>query len=617
MATASQVAAAVAVDFPEHNFSYANIDAWRVSHVHVDLDVDLAARVLRGKTTLDVSRIDHTTQPLILDTESTIIARVEYRGADGELAEIRFDLADPIVGFESFGQALIIGDLPADVQQVRIHYMTTDKASGIQWIDDAGGAPMMFTQGEAVHARSYLGAIQDNPIARATYSGTLRVPFDSERPLTVLMSGANLRQPTVVDGWAEYRVDLPQTVPSYAVGLIAGRLAYASLGRNCGVFALPDMLPAAQEALRDTATLLAAGEKLFGPYRWETYDQVMMPWSFPLGGMENARLNFLSPTELRCPNPVSAHELGHSWAGNLVTAKSWREFWLNEGVNTYVETAILREVYGDDFATVLAASNTDALSAMVQGDLSQVIPLVFPEGAEKDPDEEITPQIYYRGWLMLERIAAVCGRDALHASLTSWFQDRAFQTVTTDDFVRHMRATLADRGIERVNFDAWLYGPGLPTDAPRFVSPQLEQARAWASRWQRLPDAAALQAASVAWTYLSWGAFLAALRDPTVEQLAALDALFDLTHSADADIALAWFKVAIVSGYYATPTVAAALRAYLLHTGRVRNIRPLYTHLVATPAGKRVAQEIYAEARAGYHPLARQEIEALLGGQPE
>ena len=586
--------------------SYANSDEIRLTHVELDLDVLFDERRLRGSAMLSFDRLLEDADVLVLDTRDLTITGVESWSPTGSFDAATYSLAaaDPVLG------APLTIVLPPMATRARVTYETSPEASGLQWLTPAQTAgrahPFMFTQSQAIHARSWI-PLQDSPAVRVTYGARIRTPAG----LRAVMSAANAPD-APADG--DYRFDMPQPIPSYLIALAAGDLAFRPLGARTGVYAEPSVVAAAAEEFVDTESMMAATERLYGPYRWDRYDLLVLPPSFPFGGMENPRLTFTTPTILagdRSLVSLVAHELAHSWSGNLVTNATWRDFWLNEGFTVYLERRIVEAVYGPNREAMEAVLGLRALHADLErlGDADEILHVDL-EG--RDPDDAMTQVPYEKGALFLRHLEAAAGRERFDAFLRGYFDHFAFRSITTADFLAYASEHLLDDEAVAgtVAVEEWIRAPGLPASAPQPVSEVFSAVETAAARWAGGElRAAALETST--WTTHEWLHFLGVLPERLDRaKLAELDAAFGLTESPNAEIAHQWLFIAIRNAYRPAD---ARLERYLQEIGRRKLILPLYAALAATADGRQRARAIYRRARPGYHPIATGSIDRLLG----
>ena len=594
--------------------SYSNPAAVRVRHVDLDWDVLFRDKLLKGTSTLTIERISQT-EPLILDTRDLKIEKVET-SANG----VSFTPGNFTVGTsDKFLGAPLTIPLPAGATRVRIHYSTSPGASGLQWLEPAQTAgkkdPFMFTQSQAIHARSWI-PLQDTPSVRVTYNARVRTP----RNLLAVMSAENDAR-TPRDG--DYSFRMRQPIPSYLIALAVGDLQFRSLGPRTGVYAEPSVVVRAARELSDTEKMVVATERLYGPYRWGRYDILVLPPSFPFGGMENPRLTFATPTILAGDKSLVslvAHELAHSWSGNLVTNSTWRDFWLNEGFTVYLERRIQEAVYGQARAGMEATLGLRDLQEELAS-LEDRDEILYVDLQGRDPDEGFTEVPYEKGALFLLHLEQTFGRARFDGFLRSYFDHFAFQSITTDQFLSYLKRNLLDKNptlAARVPIDEWIYKPGLPASAPKPTSPAFARVEEQAQRWLR-GELPAAQIPMARWNTQERLHFLrfiqsafeppASAGGPAGTQLSQteksrlmgdLDRAFNLTRSGNSEVAFQWLMMSIQNQY---EPAYSRLEEFLLTVGRRKFVRPLYQELNKTPEGRNRALEIYRRARSTYHPI--------------
>ncbi|KUJ82826.1 aminopeptidase [Microbulbifer flavimaris] len=575
--------------------SFANTSDFRVKHVDLDLTVDFDRKVLEGEAKLQLKRLTDKKKPLILDTRGLEIESVEA-GHGGQLQPVKFSMGetDP-----NLGTPLKI-ELPKNATAVSIRYRTSPDASGVQWLEPqqtAGGEhPFLFTQAQAIHARSFV-PLQDTPQVRITYNATIRTPEE----LRAVMSADNDPE-AEMDGVFEF--SMPQPIPSYLLALAVGDLEFKPMGERTGVYAEPELLESAAAEFEDTESMLEATEEAYGPYRWDRYDLLILPPSFPFGGMENPRLSFITPTVIAGDKSLVAliaHELAHSWSGNLVTNASWRDLWLNEGFTTYLTNRIMQNIYGDERYRMEMALGYDDLKA----DLAD-----RPDGDEimaidlrgRDPDEVFSNIPYEKGSLFLYELEQKVGRENFDQFLLDYFNNFAFQSITTEDFEQYLEKTLLAQYPDKLDAERirqWIHEPGIPEGAPVPTSDAFSKIDPVREQWLN-GEMAAADIDTSDWTYHQWKYFLDGMPEKlSEEQLQALDSAFNLTESKNNEIAFSWLMIAVRNDYQ---PAFERLENFLTEIGRNKFLRPLYRNLVES--GKQeMAAQIFEQAKAGYHPL--------------
>lgn len=595
--------------------SFADAAQYVLRHAALDLEVDFASRRLHGAAELTVERVAPDATQLSLDTRGLDIASVALRDGSGALTPLgyRFGPPDPLLG-SALQVTVPAPSRPGTTQVVRIEYATRPDATALQWLapeQTAGRSqPFLYTQSQSIHARSWI-PVQDSPGIRFTYDARIRTP----QGVRAVMSAA----PDARSRDGDYRFTMPQPIPAYLVALAVGEIGFRALGPRTGVYAEPARLDAAAREFADLEEMLATAERLFGPYRWDRYDLLIMPPSFPIGGMENPRVSFITPTVIAGDRSLVAmitHEMSHSWSGNLVTNASWNDFWLNEGVTTYLERRVLEGVYGRRLAAmelVLGRQYLDEEIAALTADGRRADTALALDLRGRDPDEALGDVAYEKGSLFLQFLEWRTGRAAVDRFLAGYFREFAFRSVTTSEFERYLRATLLREHPGAVGdgeLRAWLYGTGVPASAPPApagVFAAVERQRdAWLSG-----DAPVDALGADAWRPQEWMRFLDTLpAGLAAARLAELDGRWRLGATGNYEIARSWLLLTVRNDY---APARPRLEEFLVGTGRHKMVKRLYEELARTPERRELGCRIYARARPGYHPLVQQLVDGIIG----
>ncbi len=587
--------------------SYAQPDVVVIRDLGLDLRVDFKEKQIRGRADLALEWRDPAARELVLDTRDLTIEKVSGKAADGPWYRLKYELdeRDPVLG-----QKLTIR-MQHPYDNVRIRYRTSPDASGLQWLEPAMTAgkaqPFMFSQSQAIHARSWV-PLQDTPSVRYTYSARIRT--DGE--LMALMSADN---PPNEPRDGDYVFRMRQPIPSYLMAIAVGDLVFKPVSERSGVWAEPATIDAAASEFADTEKMIQVAESLYGPYRWERYDILVLPPSFPFGGMENPRLTFATPTVIvgdKSLVSLIAHELAHSWSGNLVTNADWSGIWLNEGFTTYVENRIVEALYGVEAAAMERVISEGGIQREIKTMPKPAQLLDVKPVAGSDPDEALSDVPYVKGAWFLRFLEERFGRENFDAFLRGYFDHFAFQSIRTDQFVVYLKDTLMKQHPEAVSakeLDAWLEQPGIPSNAPGSQSPRFEAVDAVRKRWQT-GRIVASEIDTSGWVTQEWLHFLEGLPSKlSNEKLVELDEAFHFTASKNGEILMRWFPLAVRSDYF---EARAAMAEFLQRVGRRKLILPIYEALVASKDGRTFAQDVFNKARPGYHPITTASVEAVL-----
>ena len=583
--------------------SYANVNDVRVTHMDLDLAVDFDRRVLSGSATLQIDNMTGA-DTLILDVWDLDIRKIH---TDAQEEAISFSLGEKV---EYKGTPLRI-PVSDETEQVTVHYTTSPGARALQWVqpsETAGqSSPFLYTQSQFIMARSWIPC-QDTPEIRMTYTATIR----TEPEYLALMSARN---PQEKDAKGVYQFEMPQPIPSYLMALAVGDLEFREIGDESGVYAEPAVVEDAAWEFTETAEMIQAAEDLYGPYLWGRYDLLVLPPSFPFGGMENPRLTFVTPTIIagdRSLVSLVAHELAHSWSGNLVTNATWEDFWLNEGFTMYFEHRIIEEIKGRAFAEMENELNYRELQRVLDR-MGRENPdtRLKTNLEERDPEKAFSLIPYFKGLFFLEMLENHFGRKRWDVFLERYFDRFQFQSVTTGEFLEYLRSNLLNEkgGLEeKLRIREWIYEPGLPENCPAPDSEELELVAGTIERWQGGRPAEKLKTGE--WTTQHWLYFLQNLPDTlSAEEMQELDTAFQFTETGNMPILKEWLVLSVNSGYR---EAFSRMESFLTRVGRISLIEPVYRALAKSESGFERAKHIFEQARSGYHAMTVQAISDLL-----
>jgi leukotriene-A4 hydrolase len=590
-------------------WTFAEPETARVTHVALDLTLHFAAQEVAGTATLDILAAAGA-EKVVLDSQGLQISEV----TDQDGAPLAFTLGDPVVGK---GTPLSVAIVPAEEpgsRRIAITY-TAPAAEALQWLapeQTAGGEhPYLLSQGQPTLNRSWVPT-QDSPGIRQTWEARIVAP----KPLTVVMSGLGQGQPEDLGDLRAFRFVMDKPVAPYLIAIAAGDIAFRELGPRTGVWTEPSMLDSAAAELADTERMVEAAEALYGPYRWGRYDMIVLPPAFPYGGMENPVMTFLTPTFIAGDKSLVglvAHELAHSWSGNLVTNANWADSWLNEGFTNYFENRIMEALYGTRRASQEAALSFAGMEeALEEHGMDAPITALHLPPAEATPEGGASGIVYDKGAVFLRTVETIVGRERFDAWLRRWFDEHAFQPATSAMLLADMRANLVrgDAALdERLMLEEWIYSPGLPANAARPDPAAFAEVDAVAAVY---PDTGLVDPEHWAgWTTAERLRLLARLpRELSRQQLGDLDARIGLSQSGNKEILFAWLELALINRY--EPAVPLAER-FLATVGRRKFVLPLFRALMGQDEwGQPIARRIYAETRAGYHSVTQNSVDAVV-----
>jgi leukotriene-A4 hydrolase len=580
-----------------NNHSYGKPQEASYNHLDWNAKVDFDRQVISAEAIYQL-KVTAQAQHLILDVRHL---QIEAVLVDDQTAIWQVGKLDPILG-----APLTISITPKS-KKVKVVYSTTESSDALLWVE--GKNPFLFTQSQAILARTWIPC-QDQPALRFTYSAKVEVPAH----LLALMSARNPQK--IQEGKSGktrvYSFEQPKPIPSYLMALAVGDIAFKPISDRAGVYATPDILPSAAKELEDLEKMIQAAEKLYGPYQWERYDVLILPAAFPFGGMENPMLTFATPTILAGDKSLVsliAHELAHSWSGNLVTNETWNDFWLNEGFTVYFEFRIMEELYGYEVSEMLAA--------LAVQDLYSTIEELHPDDTrlklkldERDPDDGMNDIAYNKGYWFLRTIEERVGREKFDRFLKNYFTQHAFKVMNTEQFIEIIRTQLLDPGNYRyIGADQWIYEAGVPKNAYPIVSERIEKVDQWVEAYQ-LDVGMMKNMPWKEWMYQEQYRFLTKVKFKSLEDLKAFDVQWKVSSTGNKEILFAWILQTIEMGDRSKESTQV-LTQFLSTVGRRKFISPLYKSLKVH--GRQPEAVKYMEQyEKTYHAVTRQTVWGFL-----
>ena len=565
---------------------------------HLELSVNFQEKKLKGSVTHEFDK-NRKVKILKLDTKYLKIDSIQ----DGNGINLKYSFGE---FDELLGSPLSI-NLKPESNAVVIFYETTDKSEALDWLlpnQTAGRTfPFMYTQGQSIFTRTWI-PIQDTPGIRITYSATIKTPEN----MMAVMSAAN---PQEMDTNNVYSFEMNQPIPPYLIALAVGNIEFKAIDYRTGVYAEPSMVEECANELIDMGKMVNVAEELYGKYDWDRYDVIVLPPSFPFGGMENPRLTFATPTIIagdRSLVSLIAHELAHSWSGNLVTNATWNDFWLNEGFTVYFERRIMEALYGRDYSEMLALLGFQDLQNQIDNSLP-AMQLLRLNMMGKHPDDAMTDIAYEKGYFFLRMLEENMGRDKMDEFLKKYFKDHKFQTIVTEDFLFYLKENLLDDNYKGLNIEQWVFESGIPENCPKVNSLRFKNAESSVTTFLE-SGAEELKLKSEVWSTHEWLHFLKHLPGSLkFDQLADLDKVFNLSNSGNSEILAVWFLQSIKNDYR---PAFENLEKFLLKIGRRKFLQPLYLELSKNKDHKIWAKNVYKKARQNYHYVSFNTIDKIL-----
>ncbi|MDO5969019.1 M1 family metallopeptidase [Flavivirga aquimarina] len=580
-----------------HSFSQPNDAA--ITHLDLDINVDFDNEIIQGKASYLIK--NNEASQIILDTKFITIDKVQADGKDTTFTLGDFDT--------QLGSPLKI-DINQNTKRITVFYKTTHKTEALQWLKPRQTTdkihPFLFTQGQAILTRTWI-PIQDSPQIRITYNAKVQVPSQ----LMAVMSAENPKTKTP-DGL--YTFKMAQPISPYLIALAVGDIEYKAVSNRTGIYAEKSMVDKAHYEFSDMENMVASAEALYGTYAWEQFDVIVLPPSFPFGGMENPRLTFATPTVIAGDKSLTsliAHELAHSWSGNLVTNASWDDFWLNEGFTVYFEMRIMEALYGKDRANMLARIGRQDLEEEIEGfkDTPDDTKLKLNLKG-RNPDDGMNSIAYDKGYLFLRTLEETVGREKFDTFLKSYFQKHAFSTIHTEKFVAFLNDNLLEKHGITFNTDEWIYTAGIPDNQSIILSDKFETVEKTVQQFVKTNTVD--KTLTKDWTTQEWVHFVRNFPDDIkTEHLAMIDDAFNLTNSNNSYIAMVWYEQAINYDYHGN-NIDTKIEDFLIKVGRRWYVSTIYKAFKRNDKVE-TALAIYKKARSNYHSVTANTIDDMLG----
>jgi leukotriene-A4 hydrolase len=464
--------------------SYSQPELIKIQHVDIDWTVDFENHVLSGSALLYFDIIAESIEDILLDVRDIQIESVFVKTAAGEVP-VNFQVSDTI---KDIGSKLTVV-LPTKTDgkiTLLVKYKTSSNASALQWLtpEQTMGKkhPFLFSQCQAIHARSILPC-QDTPAVKFTYDAVLKHPAE----LTGLMSAIRLSSN---NGVTKFEQKVP--IPSYLLAIAVGALVSHDVGPRSKVWAEPEQIDEAAEEFSGTDKFLQTAESICGPYVWKQYDLLVLPPSFPYGGMENPCLTFVTPTVIAGDKSlvdVVAHEISHSWTGNLVTNMNFEHFWLNEGFTVFVEGKILGRLHGDKFRDFHSIHGLSELVDTINGQLKDTPELtkLVVDLSNLGPDDAFSSVPYMKGSTFLRYLEdSLGGPEVFEPFLRSYLDKFKYKSLVTQDFKQYLYEYFNEKNsdaLSKIDWDAWLYSEGMPPIIPKYDYSMAETCKNLANLW--------------------------------------------------------------------------------------------------------------------------------------
>ncbi|KAJ8411320.1 hypothetical protein AAFF_G00173260 [Aldrovandia affinis] len=604
--------------------SFSSPSKCTTKHLNLTYRVDFDSHVIKGKVSLTLEVLEDNFSGLTLDTKDLQIATVTANGQEASFTmgvQHRFK-GTPLeitLPFElSRGQHVI----------VEVTYDTAPSASALQWLrpEQTAGKkqPYLFSQCQATHCRTMVPC-QDTPSVKHTYYAQVSVP----RELVALMSA--MRDGQEADprdnSRTIYRFRQPVPMPSYLIALVVGALENREIGPRTRVWSEKETVDLAAFEFSETESMLKTAEQLAGPYVWGQYDILVLPPSFPYGGMENPCLTYATPTLLagdRSLSNVIAHEISHSWTGNLVTNQTWEHFWLNEGHTVYLERMIGRSMENEQFRQFKAIGGWKELQESVNtfGAKNPLTNLV-PNLDEVDTDEAFSSVPYEKGFALLYHLEELLGGpEVFMGFIKSYIQMFTYSSITTEEWKSYLFTYFKDKVdiLNKVDWNGWMHTPGMPPVKPQYDTTLADACIALCQRWAKAKDSDLTQFSAGDLKALSSHQiieFLALLlqEEPIpLSHVKRMQEVYNMNAIKNSEIRFRWLRVCVRARWEEAVPLAFKMAT---EQGRMKFTRPLFRELYNFDKFQQEAVSTFIKHRGAMHPVTATLVAKDLKVEPD
>lgn len=426
---------------------------WRLTHLALDVALDLDAGTVRGAATWTVAPQRPAPGPLLLDAHALEVESVELAGGEP-------------VPWSNDGRQLEL-KLPPAPCEITLRYAATP-TRGLHFIRPNENHPdkprQVWSQGQDQDHHHWFPCL-DHPAVRFTQEVAVTV----DTGLTVLSNGHEIGRDDLGDGTTRHRWRFDTPHVTYLLTVAAGefsRIELPDAPDGVDVYALgpADRLDDMRHNLAQTGEMMAFMADYLGvPYPYEQYAQVCVA-DFTFGGMENTSATTLTDRTLHAPDaeddyssqPLVAHELAHQWFGDLISCRDWNHAWLHEGFATYFDLLWHEHSQGADTFHLMLKAEADGY--FHEDSARYRRPIVTQ--TRNAPIDIFDCHLYNKGSWVVHMLRDQVGEASFRAALGAYLREHGNDHVETSDLRRALEdATGQDL---RWFFDQWTHMGGHP-----------------------------------------------------------------------------------------------------------------------------------------------------------
>ena len=596
--------------------TFSNYDIIFQTNINVHFIVDFDNKKVDGEVTISFKALEDG-EVIILDTKSLLIKSVK----DNTGNELDFKL-DNYYRLESHGVPLKIYKEYSkdDTFDITIEYSTTKDCMAIDWLEpeqtSGGKYPFMYSQCQSILCREML-PIQDTPAVKMPVQISITVPEE----LIGLAAGLFVEE--INNGNNKtfiYALDIP--IPSYLIAIAAGDIGSQNVSERCTIYAEKTVVEKAAWEFSDTEKFLKIAENYIGEYVWEQYNILVLPPSFPFGGMENPTLTFLTPSLIAGDKSlvsVVAHEISHSWTGNLVTNENWPDFWLNEGFTMFIERKILSSHKDKDMAKLDAMVGLSNLKAdIIAFGESKSFSSLEPNLLGRNPDDAFNKVPYEKGFNLLYYLENKVNNDDIFQKFMRSYIDKFKKGVVKYMDFRTFFETFIKNNVKDwekilndIDWDTWVFAPGFPPVENDFSNKYADEVDQAVKDFyeNKLGDDFVKKFKD--WFTLLKQNFLNKIKESDIElsetQLEFLNEKLELIQGKyNVEVSCSYYLTVLYHGTLSTK-FEESLVDFLGKHGRINYIRPLFSALARR--NKELAIKTLDKYRNFYHSIIIKYIE--------
>ena len=621
---------------PEDINTYSNFQEIIQKEVELDVSIDFDNKSMYGNIKTKYEIINKSLENIILDLHGPEILSVFLINEDFEKVDLDYKIYDKNEDKEALGTPLVINLLSLKEKDnkeyenifnkkeimISIEFKTNENCNGIQYLTKEQTRtkeyPFMFTQCEAILCRT-LFPIQDTPSVKSIY----KVKTAISPPLTFLFGGilkSHYYDSTSKKKINYYEQNIP--IPSYLVAFVAGELEYAKISKRCGVWTEKGLSSLAAKEFIDAEKYIEIAENYLNhPYEWKVYNILVLPFSFPFGGMENPNLTFVTPALLagdRSMSNVIGHEISHSWTGNLVTNKNWKNFWVNEGFTKFMERKLDKILLGEEMSKLESiVGNNSLISAIKMYGEDSHFTSLSPDFSGIDPDDGFSTVPYEKGYQFLCYLEERVGEDNFKEIMGKYIEKYKYKSVDWTDFKsvyeeyvnNKYEGRNARKILNVIDWNKWVTEKGFPSYKMEFKSKYTEEVdnliNKFINKENNIENAKKIFKGwhtNVKLVFLE--KILKNLENFNESIILEIKKELNLVEEYNDDIKAIWYEITLEKGMNQE---IENIMNFLKTHGRLKYLKPLYISWIKLDFNN--AKTFFDENKIVYHPIARRLIQ--------